>query len=131
MRFFEHLFCKYHNFQVKVGNADIAPFSSMLIITFTIMLYYFSIFFITITVFTKEELNFDMLIFKYFSIALFFALIALFYFIFLQNGKYKRILNEQEKNTNRSLSAILFPLVAFVLFNLGWILKMLQNQGKF
>ncbi len=130
MRFFDYLYCKYYNFQVKVGNADVAPFSSMLIITFTIMLYYFSFFFLTITIFNKEVLNFDMTVFKYFSIALFFGLIVFFYFIFLRNGKYKRVLKENEMKTNRNLSAILFPLLAFVLFNLGWILKMLQNQGK-
>jgi hypothetical protein len=130
MNFFKYLYCNYYKFQEKIGNADIAPFSSLLIISFTIMLYYFSLFFIIITIFPKDLLNIDMTYFKYLTFILFFALIILFYFIFLKSGKYKKILKEHNKTTNRSLLAFLFPLVAFILFNLGWILKMLQNQGK-
>lgn len=33
MRFLEYLFFKFYSFQVKVGNEDIAPFSSILIIS--------------------------------------------------------------------------------------------------
>ena len=131
MRFFESLFCKYYNFQVKIGNSDIAPFSSMLIISFTIMLYYFGLFFLTITFFDKNELKINMAIFKYFSIAVFFILIVLFYLILLWNGRYKEILKKYENKPRRNYTAFLFPLTAFILFNLGWILKMLQNQGKF
>jgi hypothetical protein len=130
MKFLEYLYFKYYSFQVRVGNRDVAPFSSMLIIAFTFMLYYFSIFFLGILFIPQGVLN--MNIFKYVSIFLFFFLIIWFYLLLVNKGKYKVILKEyeQELTGRKRLGAILFPLIAFILFNLGWILKMLQNQGK-
>ncbi len=130
MKFLEYLYFKYYSFQVRVGNRDVAPFSSMLIIAFTFMLYYFSIFFLGILFIPQGVLN--MNIFKYVSIFLFFFLIIWFYLLLVNKGKYKVILKkyEQELTGRKRLGAILFPLIAFLLFNLGWILKMLQNQGK-
>jgi hypothetical protein len=40
------------------------------------------------------------------------------------------VLKRNNLTNKGSLGAILFPLIAFVIFNLGWILKMLQNLGK-
>ena len=130
MKFLEYLYFKYYSFQVRVGNRDVAPFSSMLIIAFTFMLYFFSIFFLGILFIPQGVLN--MNIFKYASIFLFFFLIIWFYLLLVNKGKYKVILKkyEQELTGRKRLGAILFPLIAFILFNLGWILKMLQNQGK-
>lgn len=130
MKFLEYLYFKYYSFQVRVGNRDVAPFSSMLIIAFTFMLYYFSIFFLGILFIPQGVLN--MNIFKYVSIFLFFFLIIWFYLLLVNKGKYKVILKkyEQELTGRKRFGAILFPLIAFILFNLGWILKMLQNQGK-
>ena len=34
MKFIEYLFFNYYHFQVKVGNKDIAPFSSVLILCY-------------------------------------------------------------------------------------------------
>src|SRR5690554_1910941 len=65
MKFLEYLYFKYYSFQVRVGNRDVAPFSSMLIIAFTFMLYYFSIFFLGILFIPQGVLN--MNIFKYVS----------------------------------------------------------------
>ena len=130
MKFLEYLYFKYYSFQVRAGNRDVAPFCSMLIIAFTFMLYYFSIFFLGILFIPQGVLN--MNIFKYASIFLFFFLIIWFYLLLVNKGKYKVILKkyEQELTGRKRLGAILFPLIAFILFNLGWILKMLQNQGK-
>lgn len=130
MKFLEYLYFKYYSFQVRVGNRDVAPFSSMLIIAFTFMLYFFSIFFLGILFIPQGVLN--MNIFKYVSISLFFFLIIWLYLLLVNKGKYKVILKkyEQELTGRKRLGAILFPLIAFILFNLGWILKMLQNQGK-
>lgn len=130
MKFIEYLYFKYYTFQVKVGNKDVAPFSSMLIIAFTFMLYYFSIIFLILIFIPKGIISTNLL--PYSSIVIFFALIIWLYFLLLNKGKYKKILNRNEKyNSKRGLQAILFPLVAFVLFNIAWILKMLQNQGGF
>jgi hypothetical protein len=66
------------------------------------------------------------------TIVLFFSLIVGFYFLLLHKGKYKQTIKSKEKEYGgkRSFIAVLFPLIGFLLFNLGWILKMLQNQGK-
>ncbi len=132
MKHLEFLYYRYYNSQVKLGNRDVAPFSAMLIIAFTIMLYYFSFFFLTTTFIPKEYLVLNTSFFKTFTVVLFFSLIVNFYFLLLHKGKYKRIIKTQEKGYDgkRSFMAILFPLFGFLLFNIGWIFKMLQNQGR-
>jgi hypothetical protein len=129
MRYIEFLYYRYYNSQVKMGNRDVAPFSAMLIIAFTIMLYYFSFFFLTIIFIPRGYLVLNTSFFKIFSVVLFFSLIAGLYFLLIHKGKYKQILKSQEYGRKRSFVSILFPLIGFILFNLGWILKMLQNQG--
>jgi hypothetical protein len=114
-----------------MGNSDVAPFSAMLIIAFTIMLYYFSLFFLIITVVPKDLLGLNTDYFLVFSIALLLFLIIGLYFLFVHNEKYKGIIKSYEtgNDNRRSFAAIIFPLLAFVLFSLSMILKMLQNQG--
>lgn len=128
MKFLKYLYQKYYYFQVRMGNYDIAPFSAMLIISFTVMLYYFALFFIIITFFPRDVLKINMLYFQWFSMILFFALILIFYFLLVHKRKYKKILKNSKKENN--WIAILFPSIAFILFNLSWVLKMLQNQGR-
>lgn len=132
MRYLEFLYYRYYNSQVRIGNRDVAPFSAMLIIAFTIMLYYFSFFFLTITFIPKDYLVLNTSLFKTFSVVLFFSLIVILYFLLIHKGKYQQIIKskEREYEGKRSFTAILFPIIGFLLFNLGWILKMLQNQGK-
>ncbi len=130
MKFIEYLYFKYYSFQVKMGNKDVAPFSSMLIIAFSLMLYYFGLIFLLLIFIPKGFLNITPL--KYVSIVIFFIIMISLYLLLVSRGKYKDVLkrNENYKEKKR-LQAILFPLIAFLLFNLGWILKMLQNQGRF
>lgn len=128
MKFLEYLYSQYYNFQVKMGNGDVAPFSSMLIISFTFMLYYFSFSFLIFLFIPKNLLN--MQYFKYISLFLFSISIIYFYFLLVHRRKYKEILKKAESVKKSHSQAILFPLIGFILFNLSWILKMLQNQGK-
>lgn len=132
MKYIDFLYYRYYNFQVRLGNRDVAPFSAMLIIAFTIMLYYFSLFFLSITFIPKEYLVINASMFKFFTGILFFFLILWLYFLLLHKGKYKKIIKSMEKDygNKRSFIAILFPLIGFLLFNLGWIMKMMQNQGR-
>jgi hypothetical protein len=130
MKKLEYLYCKYYAFQVRMGHRDIAPFSAALIVAFTIELYYFGLFFVSIILFTKEQLPINASYFKVFSIILLFSLIALFYFLLIYKDKYKIILKRNDVKSKSNLGAILFPLIAFLLFNVGWILKMLQNQAR-
>jgi hypothetical protein len=133
MKYLYILYYRYYITQVKLGNRDVAPFSAMLIIAFSIMLYYFSFFFLSITFLPKDYLFLNTTLFKILTIVLFFSLIILLYFLLVHKGKYKKIIKSMEKKyaNKRSLIAILFPFVGFLLFNLGWIMKMLQNQGRF
>lgn len=133
MKFIELLYYRYYNFQVKMGNADIAPISAMLIIVFITMLYYFGVFFLVITFIPEVFITLNTSFFLTFTIVLFFSLILIFYCLLIQKEKYKEIikLKNQEYSKKRSYISILFPVIGFILFNLGWILKMLQNQGKF
>jgi hypothetical protein len=129
MKYIEYLYFKYYSFQEKMGNKDVAPFSSMLIIAFTFMLYYFSIVFLSLLFIPIGILNLQPL--TYVSVIFFFVLNIWLYLLLVNSGKYKDILKRNEEYRGRKrLGAVLFPLVAFILFNIGWILKLLQNQGK-
>lgn len=128
MNLLKILYCKYYVFQVRFGNKDIAPFSSMLIIAFTIMLYYFSAFFLFILFVPKGIV--DTQLFIYISLNLMFIVVIILYFLLVHKAKYKEILKEYEKKKGAFL-AVIFPLFAFLIFNVSWILKMLQNQGRF
>lgn len=132
MNYLDFLYYKYYISQVKIGNRDIAPFSAMLIIVFTVMLYYFDFFFLVIILIPKEQVVINPSYFMTISFLLFFSLIIVFYFLWLHKGKYKQILSSKEKEFSgkSSFSAVLFPIIGFLLFNLGWILKMLQNQAN-
>lgn len=128
MNFLEYLYSKYYSFQVRVGNADVAPFSAMLIIAFTFMLYYFSLFFFLILFIPMGFIDS-----QYFMFISFFCLlysIVQLYFLLVHKKKYKEVLKRNDSGKKSSLGAILFPLFAFILINVGWILKMLQNQGR-
>ena len=130
LHFFDKLYYTYYRFQERVGNSDVAPIMSAFIIAFIVMLYYFSIFFFAILIFPKEQFSIDMNFFTLFSIGLVIVTIFGFSFIYLYKKRYKEVLKKYRKSGINRLAAILFPLIAFVLFNMGWILKMLQNQGK-
>lgn len=132
MNFIKCLYYKYFRFQEKVGNQDIAPFSALLIISFTLILYYFDLVLFFLLFIPNGTLNYDFL--KYFSFALLLSVTTTLYFILVNKKKYKAIISEQKKSgadDRNKMISILFPLIAFLLFNLGWILKMLQNRGVF
>jgi uncharacterized membrane protein len=67
-----------------------------------------------------------------FSLIILLSLLIWMYFLFIYKGKYKNIIKlyEKGKNNKHSIIAILFPLFGFVLLNISWILKLLQNQEK-
>ena len=127
----EFLYYGYYKFQVRVGNIDIAPFSAMLIIASTIMLYYFSAFFLIILV-PKDILNFNITYFAIISIGLLLFLMIALYLLLVHKSKYKKIIKEHEKNavSKKGIVLILFPLIGFVLLIVSMFLKVLQNQGK-
>jgi len=126
--FLRGLFYQYYRWQEKVGNKDVAPFFSFLsmhLVTFFILA---SILF--------WSLQFDMssiptLIYKYVFIGAMVIIVVIYYLMFLHNREYKKIMEEDTKYGTGFYRfwAITFPIFFFVLLNLGWILKMLQNRG--
>lgn len=131
MKWLEFLYYKYYKFQARVGNSDIAPFSAMLIIASTIMLYYFSVFFLFILV-PKDILNLNITYFAIISVGLLVFLMISLYLLLVHKSKYKKIIKEYEKNTvsKKGLAPLLFPLIGFILLLGSMFLKVLQNQGK-
>jgi len=126
------LFYNYYRFQIYVGNRDIAPFMSILLIVFIFIIYMGGLNFLFTILFPKGMpfLNFKMIWYFTCFLSLFFFIFL--YFKFLYREKYKIIFKEIEdnKSSKNKAFAIIFPVIGFVVFNLGWILKMLQNQGK-
>lgn len=131
IKYLEFLYYRYYKFQVRVGNSDIAPFSAMLIIACTIMLYYFSLFFLIILI-PKDILNFNITYFAIISVGLLVFLIIALYLLLVHKSKYKKIIKEYEKNkvNTKGILALLFPLIGFILLIGSMFLKVLQNQGK-
>lgn len=130
MKYIEYLYFKYYRFQEKVGNEDIAPFTSMLIIDFTFWIYYFGLASVLSLFFPMDILS-ENHFFAILTIIIFASSTLLLYFKLVHRGRYKEVLlRNQEYRGRKRLGAILFPLLAFIIFNLGWILKMLQNQSR-
>lgn len=128
MKFLEYLYSKYYYFQVRVGNADIAPFSAMMFILFTLILYYFGFFFLVILFIPKGVLNMEY--FKYLSLFLLIYFFVHSCVLLFYKSKYKKILEKNDSKKKSNLGAILFPLIAFVLLILTMFLKALQNNGE-
>jgi len=128
--FLEYLYYKYYKFQIYVGNSDVAPIFAMFIIIFTVLIYIPSILLIISFFFPHMAALHWRHVNKTEYILFVILLFICFYFFFLHKKKYKKIMKREELNKKSNLMAILFPLIAFILFNVGCILKILQNQGK-
>jgi magnesium-transporting ATPase (P-type) len=128
----KQLYYQYYIFQKKVGNSDVAVFSPLLIISFITMVYYFGFLFIAMVFIPKEIFNLDIFFNKIWCFSLFISVTICLYLNLVKNEKYKIILKVQQNSNNKKnkIIAFLFPLIGFLLINIGWILKLLKNQGK-
>lgn len=129
MLFLEYLFFKYYNWAVKVGNGDIPSITSVFCIAFGIMLYVIDI---TMVMLFFIQPNISFKLSKYFFIIVGAIVFVVLYIMLVIKGKDKKILekHKEEWTGKKHLGAILFPIIAFVWFNVNWIIKMLMNQGK-
>jgi hypothetical protein len=125
-KLFEYLFYKYYFFQVKVGNQDVAKYTSIIIIAF-ILNFYFIISLLLIDVFF--EIYFTKMSTIGFITGFIFVLLFL-YIGLVHNGKYKKIINDENLKKSNNLLAMLFPIIGFLFICFSLFLKMLQNQGK-
>lgn len=128
MKWLEFLYYKYYKFQVRVGNSDIAPFSAMLIIAASIMLYYFDFFYVYGIVFPEVSQNMSICV----TIILFLSITLSLYLLLIKSCKYKRIIKKYDDHLvhKKGIIAFLFPLIGFLLLIGCIFLKILQNQGR-
>lgn len=124
--FFNYLFYKYYWFQVRVGNKDIAVFMAILSMAFITFLYLASITMIILFFIIPTKININ----SWFGVIGIAIIFLSFYIKFLHKKKYNYIINDQSFKRKKNLPVILLSLFAFILINVCWILKMLQNQGK-
>ena len=130
MNFLTYLYYKYYRFQVRVGNGDIALFTSIMFMACILLLYYGGILLFIGLIFPSIKLwNISIIV----IVGMVILSVALFLWCWLRvwRGKrYKEIINYYEKiSPKSSLWAILVPVIGFLLFNMGWFLMMLQNDG--
>ena len=128
MRFLDYLFFKYYNWQVKIGNGYMPVFMAVLFITFCSFLYFLNI------VMSLHYFFFDnntAALSKWYFIAFVFVFLIIEFFLFVYKGRSKKIMevHKEEWTGKKHLGAILFPVIAFVWFNVNWIVKMLMNRG--
>jgi len=129
MRILEYLFFKYYNWAIKVGDGDIPTSTSIFCIAFGVLLYVIDI---TMVVLFFIIPNTSFKLPKYsFVIAGGIIYVAL-YMLLAAKGNDNRILeaHKEEWTGKKHLGAILFPIIAFVWFNVNWIIKMLMNEGR-
>jgi hypothetical protein len=124
----DYLFYKYYWFQHKLGNSDVAPFMTVLMITFFSFLFLsglisFSLFFI----FTEDN---PILINPYYALYLIGLIFIILYFFYLYESKYIKLINSNNYKTNSNLLSIIFPIISIILLFLNVYIKMLQNQGR-
>ena len=129
MLLLEYLFFKYYNWAVKVGDGDIPSITSVFCIAFGIMLYVIDI---TMVMLFFIQPNISFKLSKYFFIIVGAIVFVVLYIMLVIKGKDEKIMekHKEEWTGKKHLGAILFPIIAFVWFNVNWIIKMLMNQGK-
>ena len=129
MLLLEYLFFKYYNWAVKVGDGDIPSITSVFCIAFGIMLYVIDITMVMLF-FILPNISFKLS--KYFFIIVGAIVFVVLYIMLVIKGKDEKIMekHKEEWTGKKHLGAILFPIIAFVWFNVNWIIKMLMNQGK-
>ena len=130
MNFFTYLYYKYYRFQVKVGNGDIALFTSIMFMECILLVCYSGVLLLLGVIFPcLKSLNISVLM----IVGMIVLSCILFCWCWLRvwrKKRYKEIIKYYEKTSPKSsLWAVLIPVISFLLFNAGWILMMLQNDG--
>lgn len=129
MNFLKILFYKFYISQVRFGNAEIAHFTSILILTGITILYFFDFLLLLSIYFNplKIELNKEVFLIT------FFIILSVYFYIFIYKKKYKKIIKEfkKQEEINESLIHLIFVFLSVLLFIGLIVLKVFQNLGKF
>ncbi len=129
MNFLTYLFYKYYRFQVRVGNGDIALFSSVIFILVLAMFYYWSIQSFVYVIFPSSKLWVS----SYVGVGAVVLDITLFLWYWLRvwrRKRYKKIIKYYEEvSPKSSWGAILIAIFALLLYGTGFLLMFLRNNG--
>ena len=128
---FEYLFYKFYRLQVRIGNKDDAPMLALMILSASILLYSIDILILSSILFNLKLPFSDN---KIFPITFSIIVIVILHFSLYYKGKYKKIIqkyqNESEaKRRKGNFFSIAFVSLAYIWFVLGCVIKMLQNRG--
>ena len=129
MRFLEYLFFKYYNWAIKVGNGEMPATTSVMCISFCILLYVVDIvcfFFFFIS--PESTLG---IFYLYLFILFFIISFVVLYIILVCKGKYQIIMDKhrEEWTGKKHWGAVLFPVIAFFIYALELFIKMQINNG--
>lgn len=130
MRFLEYLFFKYYNWAIKVGDGDAPAFTAVICISFGILLYFMDVV-MAYYYFIMPTSDFSSLYIYIFPVV-FLCSIVVLYIRLVAKDKGKQIM-EKHKNEwtgKKHIGAILYPLIAIVLFGIELFLKAMINSGK-
>ena len=129
MRIIEYLFFKYYNFQVKVGNEDIAPITAILFISFIMVILYADI--LCVCLFYLSCFKNALMPSVYSFILVYVISFFILFFYLVYKKKYKLILTRHEKEwkDRKNIGAILFATLPIVAFFIEMFLKITINRS--
>ncbi len=124
----DYLFYKYYWFQHKLGNSDVAPFMTILMITFFIFLFFSGLVsFLLFFLITEDN---PIFINPYYALYLIVLIFIILYFYYLYKSKYIKLINSNIYKKSSNLLSITFPIISIIFLFLNVYIKMLQNQGR-
>lgn len=128
MQFIEYLFFKYYNWAVKVGDGDVPATTSVICISFCVLLYFMDIV-MTYFFFISPKSSFGNIYKIVFPLVFLISFIVL-YIALVSNRKSEHIMekHKQEWTGKKHLVAILFPAIAFVWFAVALLIKASINS---
>jgi len=131
MTFFDYLYYKYYRYQIKVGNADIAPFGAAIAFGVLTAVTLIAIIEIVEVVFRLRD---RILNSQYGIVVLGSAIIAGCYIFFVTSGRYRDVAAHFQNESDRQrrlgiLCAILWPLLVLVL--LGVFVALARSQCNY
>jgi uncharacterized membrane protein len=131
MRFLEYLFFKYYNWAIKVGDGDMPATTSIMCISFCVTLYVIdlvSFYFY----FISPEASFGLFYLYLFVLTTIICDIVL-YLVLVAKGRDKKIIekHQEEWKGKKHWGAILFPIIAILVYGIELFIKMQMNRGRF
>lgn len=129
-RFFEYLFFKYYNWAIKVGDEDIPSTTSVMCISLGITLYCIDIAMAYSFFIAPQSIVFN--IYKFLFPSFFPFAFVILYCTLVIKGKDKQIMEKYKEiwMGRKHIGAVLFPIIAIVVFGVELYIKMLMNRGE-